>query len=188
MSSNKQKFNWKYPIIITLITFFIAAALAAYSQTVMAELEAFFFAFLLLIIIISIGIVFDIVGVAVAAANPAPLHAKASRKIAGATIALNLLRNADRVSNICNDVIGDICGTLSGSIGAAIALLLVFAENSAIWLPTALMSGIVAALTVGGKAFGKSFAIKKADKIIFAVGRLVYGIKYVFTFSFIKKR
>jgi len=187
--ANKQKFNWKFPVLITFITFIIAALLSAYSQSVLTNIGVIYIAFVLLIIIIIIGILFDIIGVAVAAANPAPLHAKASRKIPGATIALGMIKNADRVSNICNDVIGDIAGTLSGGVGAAIAANIVFnAMQGGEWLPSVIMSGLVAALTVGGKAFGKSFAINNADIILFAVGRVIYVLKYVFTFRFLKKR
>ncbi|MBQ9992483.1 MAG: hypothetical protein IJP33_03525 [Firmicutes bacterium] len=189
MASNKQKFNWKFPVLITFITFIIAALLSAYSQSVLTNISVIYIAFILLVFIILIGILFDIIGVAVAAANPAPLHAKASRKIPGATIALGMIKNADRVSNICNDVVGDIAGTLSGGVGAAIAANIIFsAAHGGAWLPSVLMSGVVAALTVGGKAFGKSFAINNADTILFTVGKIIYGLKYIFTFRFLKKR
>ena len=187
--ATKQKKQWKYALLITFITFFIAAVLSAYSQNVLENIEKMYIAFALLLIIILVGIVFDIIGVAVAAANPAPLHAKASRKTPGAAIALGLVRNADRVSNICNDVVGDIAGTLSGGVGAAIVINVTFTGIAGgDWLPSVIMSGVVAAFTVGGKAFGKSFAINNADKILFTVGRVIYAFKYVFTLGFLKKR
>ena len=44
----------------------------------------------------------------------------AAHKEKGAKEALKLLRNADRVSSVCNDVVGDICGIVSGATGAVI--------------------------------------------------------------------
>ena len=60
---------------------------------------------------------------AVATANEKPFHSMASRKVPGALEAIRLLRNAERVSSICNDVVGDICGVVSGSASATIATL-----------------------------------------------------------------
>ena len=82
-------------------------------------------AFLILLAIILIGIIFDIIGMAVATADEKPFHSMASRKVAGASDAIKLLRNAERVSSICNDVVGDICGVVSGSASATIAALIV---------------------------------------------------------------
>ncbi|WDC83794.1 hypothetical protein PL321_14940 [Caloramator sp. mosi_1] len=79
-----------------------------------------FFCFFVLISIIFVGIIFDIIGVAVTAAEEAPFHSLASRKVKGAKTAVKLIRNADKVSNFCNDVIGDICGVVSGAAGAII--------------------------------------------------------------------
>ena len=62
-------------------------------------------AFFILLVIIFVGIIFDVVGMAVACADETPFHAMASRKIPGAQEAISLLRNAERVSSICNDVV-----------------------------------------------------------------------------------
>ena len=70
--------------------------------------------------IILVGILFDIIGTAVAAAEESALNAKAAKKVPGAREGVYLIKNADKVANFCNDVIGDICGTVSGAIGAAL--------------------------------------------------------------------
>ncbi|MFZ5688164.1 MAG: hypothetical protein ACOY9Y_08265 [Bacillota bacterium] len=129
-------------------------------------------AFTLLLVIILIGIIFDIIGIAAAAAKEAPFHAKAAKKIKGATQSLKIVRNADRVASFCNDVVGDIAGTLSGAIGAAIALKLIIIGNNEVGELVAgtVMAGFVAAITVGGKAWGKNFAIYQATEIISRVG------------------
>ena len=113
-------------------------------------------ALLILALFIGVGILFDIVGVAVTAADPKPFHAMASHKEKGAKEALMLLRNASRVSSVCNDVVGDICGIVSGATGAVIVTQLqkVLSLRSVLFSVgvTALISG----LTIGGKALGKT--------------------------------
>lgn len=52
-------------------------------------------AFSVLLIIVMIGILFDIIGVAVTAADKKPFHSMAAQKIPEAADALRLLRNAD---------------------------------------------------------------------------------------------
>ncbi len=80
------------------------------------------------------------------------------------------MRKADRVANICNDVVGDICGTVSGGLGAAIAI--VFFGSGNVW-GGVVITGLVSAFTVGGKAMGKSFAIKKSNEIVWQVARIL---------------
>ena len=72
-------------------------------------------AFIILVVIILTGILFDIIGVAVTAADEKPFHSMSSRKLLGAKTSVALIRNASKLSNFCNDVIGDICGIISGA-------------------------------------------------------------------------
>ena len=101
----------------------------------------------------------------------------AARKVPGAQESIRLLRNAERVSSICNDVVGDICGVVSGSASAAIAVQVLnhfeFTFSAVISL---LMSALVAGLTVGGKAIGKTFAIKSCTNIVHSVGKIIWGL------------
>ena len=53
--------------------------------------------FIILLFIIFIGIIFDLIGMAVTAADEKPFHAKAAKKIPGAKQAIYLVR-ADRVA------------------------------------------------------------------------------------------
>ena len=92
--------------------------------------------------------------------------------------AIRLLRNAERVSSICNDVIGDICGVVSGSASATIAARVL--ENFEFTWPRMIglaMSALVAGLTVGGKAIGKSFAIRSCTTIVHGVGRVIWWLR-----------
>ena len=139
-------------------------------------------AFLILFAIVLLGILFDIVGVAVTSADEKPFHSMAARKVPGAQEAIKLLRNADKVGSICNDVIGDICGVVSGSASATIAAkVLSSGLVSMTWgqIVTLGMSALVAGLTVGGKAMGKNVAINSCTSIVQMVGALIYRIQHI---------
>ena len=137
--------------------------------------------FLLLLFIILVGIVFDIVGIAATAAQEAPFHARASRRLLGAKKSIWMVRNADKVASFCNDVVGDICGTVSGAVGASIVFSLAkYFDQSYFWIVSTTMTGLVAAITVGGKAAGKRTAINKADRIILWAGYLLEWVGQVF--------
>ena len=134
-------------------------------------------AFLILLAIILVGIIFDVIGVAVTSADEKPFHSMAARKVPGAQESIALLRNAERVSSICNDVVGDICGVVSGSASATIAAQVL--QNFEFTWPqivSLVMSALVAGLTVGGKAIGKTFAMHSCTKIVHGVGQLVYSL------------
>lgn len=128
--------------------------------------------------IIGIAVIADILAVAVAAAEEAPFHAMASNRVSGAKEAVVLVRNGARVNSICADVIGDICGTVSGAIGAAIVLDL---RSMLPTVPSAVLSmlvlGLIAAATVGGKAYTKSFAIANANRIVGTAAKIWYWVK-----------
>ena len=166
--------RWVVTIFIT--TIFVSGAISLISDAVM-ENSSIAVAFLILLAIVLVGIVFDVIGVAVTSADEKPFHSMAARKVPGAREAISLLRGAERVSSICNDVVGDICGVVAGSASATVAsqLLLRFEFS---W-PTAvslLLSALVAGLTVGGKAIGKTFAVNSCTQIVHAVGKLLWAI------------
>jgi CBS domain containing-hemolysin-like protein len=180
---NKKKDNWV--LKITIITFFIALFLGFFSDILSKNLNIYV-SFLVLVVIIFIGILFDIVGIAIASADEKPLHAMSSRKIKGARQALILLKNAEKTTNFCNDVVGDIAGIISGATSTTIGTYLILVTTDKIEFLNnplahififAIVSAFVAGLTVGGKAFGKKIAIIKANDIVFFVGRVISIIK-----------
>lgn len=128
---------------------------------------------ILLIVIIVVGVVFDLIGTAVAATKEAPLHAMAGNKVPGAKQAIWLARNADRVASFCNDVVGDISGTLAGAAAATIALNL---SKTSDFLKI-FLAALTAALIVSLKRAEKSLAIEKATSIIFLTGRVIYLVE-----------
>ena len=164
----------KWALKITILTFLISILLSLLSETVLKQSDILS-ALLTLLIIIAIGIIFDIIGVAVTASSKTPFLSMASRKIPGAKQSLALIKNAHLVSSICNDVVGDICGIVSGAAGAFISIKIItnnLSINSA--LISILISSIIASATVGGKAFGKSFAMNNKTAIVHKVGYIIY--------------
>ncbi|MBO8125892.1 MAG: DUF21 domain-containing protein [Firmicutes bacterium] len=131
-------------------------------------------AFILLLAVVAFGIFFDLIGTAAAAADEKPFHSMAAARVKGARTAVWLVRNADRVTTVCNDLIGDISGTLSGAMAAAIVyrILLIRPGLSETVLST-LMVTVVAALTVGGKAAWKKVALTYSEQIIYRVARVI---------------
>lgn len=164
----------KWIVTVFLVTILVSGFINFLSDEIMSR-SGLLSAFVILLIIVFVGILFDTVGVAVTSADEKPFHSMASRKVKGAHEAIQLLRNAERVSSICNDVVGDICGVVSGSASATIAAQLISHFSfSGPQIVSLIMSAVVAGLTVGGKAVGKTFAINSCTEIVHSVGKLIY--------------
>ena len=161
------------------VTVLISGTISLVSDTIM-ESSSFFVACLILLAIILIGVISDTIGLAVTTADEKPFHSMAARKVPGGLEAIKLLRNAERVSSICNDVIGDICGVVSGSASATIAVQ-ILSNFEFTWpeIVSLLMSAAVAGLTVAGKAIGKTFAIKSCTQIVSGVGKIIYTLEHL---------
>lgn len=181
-SSRKERMkSIRWVVSIFIITIFISA-LISYASTEIMDSSSMTIAFVILFLIILLGIIFDVIGVAVTSADEKPFHSMAAHKVSGAQEAIKLLRNAEKVSSICNDVIGDICGVVSGSASAAIAAqVLAKGQYSVPEVVTLLMSALVAGMTVAGKAIGKSFAIHSCTSIVQTVGKLIWMLGRVFS-------
>jgi len=179
-SADKRQRNKtiRWVVLIFIVTIFVSGAISLLSDVLM-ENSSMGVAFLILLLIILVGIVFDVVGMAVASADEKPFHSMAARKVPGAQEAIRLLRNAERVSSICNDVVGDICGVVSGSAAATIAVQ-ILTHMEATWpkLISLAMSALAAGLTVGGKAVGKGFAVRSSTKIVHSVGKMIYFLRH----------
>ena len=114
---------YRWAVQVFFLAIVLSAALSLASETSLSGAGAAAAA-LVLAVFIGLGILFDIIGVAVTAADPRPFHSMAAHKEPGAKEALVLLRNAGRVSSVCNDVVGDICGIVSGTTTAVIVVRL----------------------------------------------------------------
>ena len=162
--------NWIIKII--LISFSISFVLSFVSEITVPNFNLVLGIFVSLLFI-TIGILFDIIGVSVTAADPKVFHSMNSRKVKGADIAVKFKKNSEKVSSFCCDVIGDICGVISGSTAVTIAILISDTLNSNLLLTTLLVTAIISALTIGGKAIGKSFAINKCDIILYEFSKFI---------------
>ena len=175
----ERKKALRWVVTVFVVTMIVSGTISLVSDVVM-ERSSMAVAFLILLMIILVGIVFDIVGMAVASAAAKPFHSMAARKVPGAQESIALLRNAERVSSICNDVVGDICGVVSGSASATIAAQ-ILSNFDMSWpqLITLVMSALAAGLTVGGKAVGKSIAVNSCTAIVHGVGQMIYTLNHI---------
>ena len=174
-SSKKERNKTVHWVVsIFFITVFISSLITLLSDEILSK-SGTAAAFFILFAIVFVGIRCDVIWVAVTSADEKPFHSMAARKVPGAQEEIRLLRNAERVSSICNDVVGDICGVVSGSASAAIAVQ-ILQKFSFSWpqVISLAMSAMVAGFTVGGKAIGKTMAMNSATQIVHSVGKLIY--------------
>lgn len=168
---NSKKSHWALKAIV--ITFFLSAFFSFISELT-ASTGDIIVTLLLLIFLISGSVLADGIGVSVAACELSPLYAMASKKVPGSKTAIRLVKNAEVVSNICNDIIGDIFAILSGACITLVAAKIYesctdFNEK----LVTILVSSVVAAMVVGGKALLKNIAINKAKEFVMFTARVL---------------
>ncbi len=168
--------DFKWVFIITLVAFFMSIVFSGLTEVVVPHINAFV-GILVILLIVVIGVIFDMIGVSVTAADLRPFNSMASKKVKGSKTAIKLIKNAEKVSAFCNDVVGDVCGIISGSVGILIAQIISLELKLNNSLVTLILTAIIAALTIGGKAMGKSFAINKSDVIIFKVSKIISAFK-----------
>lgn len=177
-------------LVIVVLSFFLSGLLLYLSSHILKEVSLFV-SFLVVFGIIFVGIFFDTIGVAVAVADEKPFHAMASRKVYGAKQAITLIRNADRFATIFNDVVGDICSVISGTASAFIIIQIVGnTETTGISPVELILTGVVAGMTVGGKAIGKTIAIRHSNYITYKVSVVIKFLSSkteVFRFKKIKR-
>lgn len=164
--------NTLWIIEVTVLAFTVSLVLSLFSEAVISNATTIV-SVIVLIVFIFLGILFDMVGVAVTVADPKVFNSMASKKVRGSKTALAMIKNNARVSSFCNDVIGDICGILSGGAGVTIAVSLSSMTNINPIVVNLVVTSLIASFTIGGKALGKSFAINKANKILFRFSKTI---------------
>ena len=169
---NKELIDYGWIIKIVTIAFVISVLFSFISETAIPNINLVF-GILLTLVFILIGVIFDMIGISVTTADESVFHSMAAQKVKGAKMAVKLKKNADKVSSFCNDVVGDICGIISGSTGAVIALKIIEKFNYNNLLVTLIIMSIISALTIGGKAVEKSYAIKKSNSILFKFAKVL---------------
>lgn len=181
---------WRRAVRVGSLSFMLAVLVNWSSNLALNRVPALV-ALIIVLLLVALGILFDILGTSVTAAELPPLNAMAAKKVGGARQALWLVKNADTVANFCNDVVGDVTGAVTGAAGATVALKLSAGMQGADWTEqviSLLMVGLVAGLTVGGKAAGKTFAISNATTVVVAAGRVVSWAEQMTSRSFTNAR
>lgn len=168
----KENVDFKWIITIIIVSFVISFCLSFIASITIPNFN-FYLGCLITLIFIFIGIIFDIVGVSVTAADEAVFHSMSSRKVKGANVAVKFKKNADKVSSFCCDVIGDICGVISGAAGTTIGVILITDMHFNALLTGLIITAVISSLTIGGKAIGKSFAINKSDIILYEFAKFI---------------
>ncbi len=168
----KKKRNtwWIKATVISLVTaafFSFLSELTAESNIVVTVL--------VLALLIFASILFDAIGTAVTSCDTTPFIAMASRKIYGAKTAISLSKHSDIVSSICNDIIGDIFGIISGSCSAAVVIKIVATMDNGDWQKwiAIIISAVVSAIMIGGKAFMKNIAISNSKEFVMFIARIL---------------
>ena len=168
----KNKTDFKWVFVVTILAFVISIVMTLFS-TVVLENVGLTIAVLITLLFIFLGIIFDIVGVAVTSGDEVAFHSMSSRKVKGGKIGVKLLKNTEKVSSICCDVVGDVCGIISGTSGVVIVALIVKLTSINELLVSLLVTGVISSLTIGGKALGKGIAISKSKEIVTIVSKLL---------------
>lgn len=177
--AEKKLIDIKWILTITITAFIISVIFSSLSEIVISSVGTVFSIFLL-ILVVGVGVLFDMIGISVTVADVKTFNSMASRRVKGATLAVRFIKNAEKLSSFCNDVIGDICGIISGALSSSISVILVNRFSLNLLVVTLIVTGLVAALTIGGKALGKSFAINKSNVILYNFSKFVsvfYKIK-----------
>ena len=165
---------WVWPVKVLLLAIFLSFGFSMLSELTLTKANIVV-AVIVILVFICIAILFDMLGLAVASCELEPFNAMASRKVKGSKQAIALVKNADKVSSIFADVIGDVCGILSGSAGATIVAKILLTANGnfmAILVPS-LVSAVIAALTIFGKASLKKYAITHCTGITLKLSKFL---------------
>ena len=170
--SDKIKVDKGWLGIVLILSFIISFIMALISELIIPNSFITVSIFLVLFFIF-IGVIFDMIGLAVATAEEKSFHSMATKNVKGAKTAINLINNKDKVASVLNDVVGDICGVVSGACGLAISLKLSSLMGFDKILTTVIITSIISALTIGGKAFGKSIAINNCNSIVFSFSKFI---------------
>mgnify|MGYP001064493033 CR=1 FL=1 len=159
--------------LITVISFALSVVMSYISNEALASAGTIL-SFAVLLLFIALGIVFDMIGVASTSATEKEFHSMAAHRVRGAREAVWMVRNAEKVSSICNDVVGDICGIVSGATSAVIVARLQTGLNVQSIFISVGVTALVSGLTIGGKAMCKPFAIKQSKQVVYWAGRFLH--------------
>lgn len=163
---------------VLFLSFGLTVIFSFLTELVIDENSSAILCVAVLLVLLILNISCDVLANAIISCNPEAFHAMASNKIKGARRAVTFCRNSSKLGSIFADVIGDICGIVSGAAGAVLAVIIAISGDGWIKLiASILVSAVIGALTVGGKAIFKHFAIKYNKQIVFAFARFTTFFK-----------
>lgn len=172
-SQKPRLINVKWVATIIPVSFVLSVVMSYISNEALGS-SGTFLSFVVLFFFIALGILFDMIGIAAASATEKEFHSMAAHRVRGAKEAVWMTRNAEKVSSICNDVVGDICGIVSGATGALIvANITAGMDGVGVVLVSLLITGMISALTIGGKAAGKGVAMAFSSRVLSICGRIL---------------
>lgn len=159
-------------LFVLFLSFALTVLFSFLTEIAITENSPAFICVIVLLVLLILNISCDILANAIISCKADAFHAMASNKIRGSKRAVTFCRNASKLGSIFADVIGDICGIVSGAAGAALAIIIAAGGGSTVELISAIgVSAVIGALTVGGKAMFKPFAIKYSKGIVFGFAK-----------------
>ena len=173
----KNKNAW---LIWGISVFFLSFALTvlfSFLTEISVKGSPTFVCIIVLFVLLVLNIGCDVLANAIISISPEAFHAMASNKIKGAKRAVTFCRNATKLSSIFADVIGDICGIVSGAAGAALVVGVGVTGTTWELVASIGISAAIGALTVGGKAIFKHFAVKYNKQIVFGFAKFTTFFK-----------
>lgn len=164
----------KFALTVAALTFPLSGIFD--TSTIFLNQTSWYIGVIVVLCIVFIGVLFDMLGLAAAAARETPFHAMASKRVFGAKRAIFIVRNAEKVSSVCSDVVGDIAGVLSGAGALAVSDQVIQAIRIHGWhqeLVIIALTAFITAVTVFAKAIGKSLAIHSPTPIVLFAARVM---------------
>lgn len=165
--------DWAVKIVV--LTFILSLISSVLSQVAVGGSDILIATMLLIFMIIT-SIIFDVIGVSVTSCTLCALSDAHKESDGVKNVALALIANAEKVNNFCADVIGDICGVMSGACGASIVAAISQTFGLDAFLPSILVSAVIASVTVGGKALCKRIAVRNSESIVLFTSRRLYSL------------
>lgn len=169
----KRSANWALKILV--LTFILSLVSSVLSQVAVGGSDILIATMLLIFMIIT-SIIFDVIGVSVTSCTMCGIENSDVKDDGVKRLASTLIANAEKVNNLCADVIGDICGVMSGACGASIVAAISDALGTDAFLPSILVSAVIASVTVGGKALCKRIAVTNSESIVLFTARRLNSI------------
>lgn len=173
----RHKYAWlAWGISIFFLSFALTVVFSFLTEIAIKDSPSFV-CIIVLIVLLVLNISCDVLANAIISCKQEAFHAMASNKIRGAKRAVSFCRNASKLGSIFADVIGDICGIVSGAAGAALVIHISISGTTGELIASIGISAAIGALTVGGKAIFKHFAMKFNKQIVFGFAKFTTFFK-----------